>query len=51
MNREELNEIVDQIIDTIGIENFVDDLTKAQSTKELHDNLEYIDNMRDLNLF
>ena len=51
MNREELNEIVEQIINIIGIENFVDDLIKAQSTKELQENLEYIDRMQDLNIF
>ena len=49
-SREELDNIVEQMIEMIGIEETLDDLTKAMSTKELQENLEHIDNMRDLNI-
>lgn len=51
MNREELDNIVEQMVELLSAEEVLNDLTKAMSTDELQENLEYIDRMQDLNLF
>ena len=50
MNREELNSLVDQMVELLGVEETLNEFTKAMSTDELQENLEYIDRMQDLNI-
>lgn len=50
-SREELNNLVDQMVEILGAEEMLNDFTKALSSDELQENLEYIDRMQDLNLF
>ena len=51
MNREELDTIVEQMVELLGVEETLVELTKAMSSDELQENLEYIDNMQELHLF
>lgn len=48
MDRYELETIVARMVELIGIEEMLAELTRAQSTDELQANLEFIDRMNDL---
>ena len=50
-SRNELNEVLDAMIDMLGIEQVLQDLANAQDTRELQENLEYISDMWELELF
>ena len=50
MDREKLDNIVELMVELLGVEEVLSELTKAQSTKELQENLEYIDHMNELHL-
>lgn len=49
-NREELNKVVNEMVEILGIEKTLDEIVKAQSTDELEKNLEYINHMWELHL-
>lgn len=51
MNRAELNEKIDQMVEYLGVEETLKELASAMSTDELQENLEYIDSMQELHLF
>lgn len=50
MDRIELDEIVERMVELMGMEKVLIELTQAQSSKELQENLEYIDHMNELHL-
>ena len=50
-DRNELNEVLDTMVEMLGIEQVLQDLANAQDTRELQANLEYISRMWDLDLF
>ena len=50
-DRNELNEVLDTMVDMLGIEQVLQDLANAQDTSELQANLEYMSRMWDLELF
>ena len=51
MEKAELYEIVEKMIEQLGIEVLLEDLVMAMSAKELQENLEYIDRMNGLENF
>lgn len=51
MKKEELYEKLEQMVEMLGLEETLDSLAMAMDSKELEENLEYIDRMNDLNLF
>ena len=50
-NRNELNEVIDVMIEILGADGLLQELANAQDTRELQENLEYISDMWDLDLF
>ena len=50
-NRSELNEVLDVMIEILGADGLLQELANAQDTRELQENLEYISDMWDLDLF
>lgn len=50
MSRYELECIVDRMVETMGVQEVLYELTQAQETRELQSNLEFIDQMNDLDL-
>ena len=50
-NRNELNEVLDTMVEMLGIDTLLQDLANAQDTHELQENLEYISDMWELDLF
>ena len=50
-NRNELNEVLNEMVDMLGIEQVLQELANAQDTRELQENLEYISDMWELDLF
>ena len=50
MEREELYNIVDEMIELMGHEQLLDSLIRAMSSDELESNLLYINRVYDLNL-
>lgn len=51
LSRSELLDKLEELSEIIGTEELLLNLALAQSTDELHDNLEYIDRMFDTDLF
>lgn len=50
MDRIELDEIVERMVEMMGMEKLLIELTQAQDTTELQANLEHIDRMNELDL-
>ena len=50
-DRNELNEVIDAMIEILGADGLLQELANAQDTYELQENLEYISDMWDLDLF
>ena len=50
-DRNELNEVIDAMIEILGADGLLQELANAQDTRELQENLEYISDMWDLDLF
>ena len=50
-DRNELYEILDEMVQMLGIEQVLDEMVKAQDSDELQANLEYISDNWDLDLF
>lgn len=42
---------LDEMVEMLGADVAINELAKAMSSKELEDNLKYIDRMNDLDLF
>lgn len=51
MNKNELMNKLNELIELFGADATVNELAKAMDSKELEENLKYIDRMNDLNLF
>ena len=51
MNKNELMNKLDELVDLLGADATINELAKAMDSKELEENLKYIDRMNDLNLF
>ena len=50
-DRNELNEVLNTMVEMLGIDTLLQDLANAQDTRELQANLEYISDMWELDLF
>ena len=50
-NRSELNEVLNVMIEILGADGLLQELANAQDTRELQENLEYISDMWELDLF
>lgn len=50
MNKVELMEVVENMVEIIGETEFLEELLLAMSSKELEENLEYINRMNELNI-
>ena len=51
MTKDKLYEIVEKMTEQLGTQELLDSLVMAMSSKELQENLEYIDRMNDLGNF
>ena len=51
MNKNELMNKLNELIEMLGADATINELAKAMDSKELEENLKYIDRMNDLNLF
>ena len=51
MDKDKLYEIVEKMTEQLGTQELLDSLVMAMSSKELQENLEYIDRMNDLGNF
>lgn len=51
MNKQELYEVAEQMVEMLGTEHMLDELLRAMDSKELQENLEFIDRTNDTNLF
>jgi hypothetical protein len=51
MNKNELMNKLDELVEMFGADAAINELARAMSSNELEDNLKYIDRMNDLNLF
>lgn len=51
MDKDKLYEIVEKMTEQLGTQELLDSLVMAMSSKELQENLEYIDRMNDLENF
>ena len=51
MNKNELMNKLDELVEMLGADNAINELAKAMDSKELEENLKFIDRMHDLNLF
>ena len=51
MDKDKLYEIVEKMTEQLGTQELLDSLVMAMSSKELQENLEYIDRMNDLDNF
>lgn len=51
MNKNELMNKLNELVDLLGADATINELAKAMDSKELEENLKYIDRMNDLNLF
>ena len=51
MDKQELYEIVEKMTEQLGSQELLDSLVMAMSSKELQENLEFIDRMNDLENF
>ena len=50
-NRNELNEVLNAMVEILGADGLLQELANAQDTRELQENLEYISDMWELDLF
>lgn len=50
-NRNDLNEILDTMVEVLGVERVLYEMVGVQDSSELHANLEYISDMWNLDLF
>ena len=50
-NRNELNEVLDAMVEMLGTDRILQELADALDTSELQENLEYISDMWELDLF
>lgn len=51
MNKNELMNKLDEMVEMFGANTTINELAKAMDSKELEEDLKYIDRMNDLNLF
>ena len=51
MDKDKLYEIVEKMTEQLGAQELLDSLVMAMSSKELQENLEYIDRINDLDNF
>ena len=51
MRKNELYEVLDTMVEMLGIGQVLENMVKAQSSDELEANLEYISDMWELDLF
>ena len=51
MNKNELMNKLNELIELLGADATINELAKAMDSKELEEDLKYIDRMNDLNLF
>ena len=51
MNKDELMDKLDEMVEMLGADVAINELAKAMNSKELGEDLKYIDRMNDLNLF
>lgn len=51
LDKNELMEKLDEMVEMLGTETVLEDLVLAMSSNELQENLEYIDRMRETDLF
>ena len=51
MDKDKLYKIVEKMTEQLGTQELLDSLVMAMSSKELQENLEYIDRMNDLENF
>ena len=51
LDKNELMEKVDEMVELMGADAVLEELTLAMSSNELQENLEYIDRMNETNLF
>ena len=51
MNKNELMDKLDELVEMFGADVAINELAKAMNSNELEDDLKYIDRMNDLNLF
>lgn len=51
LDKNELMEKLDAMVETLGVEYVLENLALAMSSDELQENLEYVDRMNDTNLF
>ena len=51
MNKNELMNKLNELVDLLGADATINELAKAMDSKELEENIKYIDRMNDLNLF
>ena len=51
MKKDELMDKIDEMVKILGADETILSLAKAMTSKELEDDLKYIDRMNDLNLF
>ena len=51
MNKNELMNKLNELIELFGADTAINELAKAMDSKELEEDLKYIDRMNDLNLF
>lgn len=51
MDKNELMEKLDEMVDLMGAETVLEELARAMSSDDLQENLEYIDRMNETNLF
>lgn len=51
LDKNELLEKLDEMVEVLGAETVLEDLALAMSSDELQENLEYIDRMRETELF
>lgn len=51
MNKNDLMDKLDELVEMVGAEVAVHELARAMTSKELEEDLRFIDRMDDLNLF
>lgn len=51
MNKNELMNKLDELVEMFGADTAINELAKAMDSKELEEDLKFIDRMNDLNLF
>ena len=51
MNKDELMYKLDELVEMLGADTAINELAKAMDSKELEEDLKFIDRMHDLNLF